>query len=103
MKKLFLLKGLPPRPSFNKDMSDSERNAVNLHFEYWRRLADMGINVVFSPVTDSSGSWGLAVIEVENAEEANNIRNADPIIQARIGFQIFVYPLPFPIMRKSIL
>ncbi len=99
MKKLFLLKGLPPRTSFDKDMSPGERIAVNLHFGYWRQLADIGITVIFSTVTDISGSWGLAIVEVENEDEANRIRDADPIIQADIGFEISVYPLPFPIMR----
>ena len=97
----FLLKGIPPRATFDKEMSDEENKALKLHFDYWRKLAVARINVFFSPVADASGSWGMAIVEVSSEQEAADIRDNDPIILAQIGFRVFIYPLSFPIMRNS--
>ena len=36
------------------------------HAAHWKPYVDAGQMVVFGPVLDSTGSWGLAVVEAED-------------------------------------
>jgi hypothetical protein len=38
--------------------------------------------VIFGPVLDSSGSWGLGVIESENEDELRAFAAGDPVVTA---------------------
>lgn len=65
----FILRLIPPRPSFVLDMSDEERTAMERHAAHWQSFIDAGQMVVFGPVLDSTGSWGLGVVEAEDEDE----------------------------------
>ena len=39
------------------------------HAAYWQPLVDSGRMVVFGPVLDSTGSWGLGVVEADDEDE----------------------------------
>lgn len=39
------------------------------HAAYWKPLVDSGQMVVFGPVLDGGGSWGLGVIEADDENE----------------------------------
>jgi uncharacterized protein len=80
-KKHFLLKLIPPRPSFQQDMSDDERNIMNHHIIYWRDLMEKGIVLVFGPVSDPKGPYGLGIIEVDSEEQVKIITANDPASQ----------------------
>ena len=69
---VFRLKG--PRPTFAVDMSDEEREIMGRHAAYWRPYIDSGQMVVFGPVLDDTGSWGLGVIDAEDEDELPRIR-----------------------------
>lgn len=68
----------PPRITFVDDMTDEERSIMNQHVIYWRGLLDKGIAIVFGPVMDPKGPFGMAVVEVGNAEQLNEIVAGDP-------------------------
>jgi len=69
-----------PRPTFAVDMTDEEREIMGRHAAHWRRFVDSGQMVIFGPVLDATGSWGLGVIEAEDEEELRAVAAADPAV-----------------------
>jgi uncharacterized protein YciI len=61
-------------------MTDEERGVMALHAAYWQPVIDSGRMVVFGPVLDGSGSWGLGVVEAEDDEEIRAFASGDPVI-----------------------
>jgi uncharacterized protein YciI len=76
----FVLRLKAPRPSFALDMSDDERAVMGAHAQHWQSYIDSGQMVVFGPVLDGTGSWGLGVIEAEDEEALRAHAAADPAI-----------------------
>jgi uncharacterized protein YciI len=70
----------PPRPTFVADMTPEEREIMGRHAAYWQRFVDSGQMVVFGPVLDSTGSWGLGVLEAEDEEEVRAFAAGDPVV-----------------------
>jgi uncharacterized protein YciI len=68
-KKHFFLKLNPPRPTFAQDMNEEERNIMNKHVEYWKGLVDKGVVIVYGPVFDPEGGYGIGVVEVESEKK----------------------------------
>lgn len=63
---------------------------MNRHVAYLRTLLDKGIAIAYGPVYDPKGAYGVAVVEVENIEQLNEIIAADPAN----GLQKFeIYPM----------
>ena|SRR3978361_502769 len=77
-KKHFALKLLPCRPTFAQDMTPEERSIMQQHSAYWRDLMDKGMVIVFGPVMDPGGAYGLGVIEVDNEEQVQTFIANDP-------------------------
>lgn len=69
-----------PRPNFALDMTDEEREVMARHAAYWQPFIDSGQMVVFGPVLDGTGSWGLGVIEAEDEDELRQFAAADPVV-----------------------
>jgi uncharacterized protein YciI len=68
------------RPDFALTMSDEEREIMGRHAAYWKPYLDAGQMVVFGPVLDGTGSWGLSVVEVEDEEELRTFAAGDPAV-----------------------
>ena len=75
---MFRLKA--PRPTFALDMTEEEREVMGRHAAHWQPFVDSGQMVVFGPVLDSTGSWGLGVIEAEDEDELRAFAAADPVV-----------------------
>ena len=71
----FFLKLIPCRPTFALDMTDEERAIMQRHVVYWRGLMDEGRVVVFGPVMDPGGPYGMGVIEAADEDEVENLLN----------------------------
>lgn len=69
-----------PRPNFALDMTDAERDIMRRHADHWRPRVEAGQMVVFGPVLDSTGSWGLGVVESDDEEELRRFAAADPAV-----------------------
>jgi uncharacterized protein len=69
-----------PRPTFALDMTDDERAIMARHAAYWQPLIDSGQMVIFGPVLDGSGSWGLGVVETDDDEELRAFAAGDPVV-----------------------
>jgi uncharacterized protein YciI len=65
----FVIRLQPPRPTFAMDMTDEEREIMGRHAAHWQPLIDTGQMVVFGPVVDGTGSWGIAIVESEDEDE----------------------------------
>ena len=72
----FLFKLLAPRPSFAQDMNEQERAVMLEHVAYWKGHANRGVAVVFGPVLDPKGTWGVGIVEVRE-------RGRDPRTSSR--------------------
>ncbi len=96
----FLYKLIPPRPTFPQDMTEAEGKMMQEHISYWQDLADRKIALVFGPVLDPGGVYGIAIIETEDKAIAENIGKNDPALKAQIGFRSEYYPMHEPIVRK---
>ena len=76
----FVFRLTAPRPTFALDMTDEEREIMRRHAAYWQPLVESGHMVIFGPVLDSSGSWGLGVVEAEDEEEIRAFAAGDPVV-----------------------
>jgi len=76
----FVFRLKAPRPTFALDMTDEEREIMGRHAAHWRPLIDAGQMVVFGPVLDTDGSWGLGVVEADDEDEIRAFAKADPVV-----------------------
>ena len=88
----FLFKLIPPRPTFNRDMTEQEAKLMKEHSIYWRGLQDKGMVPIFGPVLDPKGVWGLGIIEIEDESEATKLTEGDPTVKAGLC-TLEIYPL----------
>jgi len=98
--KLFVFKLIPPRPTFAEDMTEQERKVMQEHVARWKDLSDRGIAIVFGPVLDPKGVWGVAIVEVADEADARALASNDPTVKGGVG-TIEIYPMsPRSIVRK---
>src|SRR3954471_23454583 len=76
----FVFRLLAPRPTFALDMTDEEREVMGRHAAYWQPVIDAGRMVVFGPVLDSTGSWGLGVVEADDEDAMHALAAGDPAV-----------------------
>ncbi len=76
----FVFRLKAPRPTFAIYMTDEEREIMGRHAAYGQPLIDSGRMVVFGPVLDGSGSWGLGVVESDDEAELRMFASGDPVV-----------------------
>lgn len=76
----FVFRLKAPRPTFALDMTDEEREIMGRHAAHWQPLVEAGQMVIFGPVLDSTGSWGLGVVEADDEEELRSFAAQDPVV-----------------------
>jgi uncharacterized protein len=84
---------IAPRPTFAADMTPDERATLMEHGAYWSALMAAGKAVAFGPVDDPRGSYGLGILLVDDLDEAEAIREADPAITAPHGLRAELAPM----------
>ncbi|MBS1863043.1 MAG: hypothetical protein JSS68_15180 [Actinobacteria bacterium] len=77
----FVLRLIAPRPTFAFDMSEEEREIMSRHAAHWQPYIESGQMVFFGPVLDDTGSWGLAIVEVDEEEELRTFAAEDPVVK----------------------
>ena len=50
------------------------------HAAYWQSYIDSGQMVIFGPVLDATGSWGLGVVEAEAEDGLRAFAALDPAV-----------------------
>jgi uncharacterized protein YciI len=87
---LFLFQLIPPRADFAQTMTADEQQAMAGHQDYWRELLAAGRVVVYGPVADPEGVWGLGVLRAADRAEVLELGNRDPSVLAGVNtFQVF--------------
>lgn len=74
----FFVKTQNPRPDFQLDMTDEERAIMQRHVIYWSEQATQGVAIVFGPVMDPHGVYGIGVYQVADEAEMQALLQADP-------------------------
>jgi uncharacterized protein YciI len=82
---LFLFRLIPPRADFAQTMTDAEQRAMAEHMAYWQELLAAGRVVVYGPVADPEGVWGLGVLRAADRAEVIAIAEADPSVTAGVN------------------
>src|SRR5258705_9938765 len=67
-----------PRPTFHLDMTEGERDAMQRHVAYWKKYAETGTAIVFGPVMDPKGVFGIGVYNVRDEDEFRTMLANDP-------------------------
>jgi uncharacterized protein len=87
---LFLFKLIPPRADFAQTMTADEQQAMAEHMEYWQQLLKDGRVVVYGPVADPEGVWGMGVLRAADRGEVLAIGERDPSVLAGVNtFEVF--------------
>ncbi|HEY0561538.1 MAG TPA: YciI family protein [Frankiaceae bacterium] len=76
----FLYRLIPPRATFPADITADEAALMARHADYWAAALARGTVVVFGPVADPAGVWGLGVLEAPDLGAAQALVAADPAI-----------------------
>jgi uncharacterized protein YciI len=92
--KTFFCKLQGPRPTFPRDMTQSEAQAMQRHVAYWRSSMEKGGVVAFGPVADPAGTYGMLILEAEDEASARAMLEHDPVIEDRLGFRFEMHPMP---------
>ena len=74
----FFIKTQNPRPTFHLDMTAEERTIMERHVAYWSEKATQGIAIVFGPVMDPQGVYGIGIYQVQDEAEMRILLELDP-------------------------
>ncbi len=89
-KKHFFIKLIGNRSTCPRDITLEEQIIMKEHSQYWKRYMDEGIMLIYGPVFDPKGTYGMGVLEVNNEEDLNNLLTNDPAIINGLGkYEIF--------------
>jgi hypothetical protein len=77
-KKYYVLYLIPVRPDFAQTMSDEERKIMQQHIVYWSGYMDKGIMLIFGPVFDPKGAYGLGIVAVDDENQLLTLLGNDP-------------------------
>jgi uncharacterized protein YciI len=89
----YFCKLTPPRPGFPADITPDEAALMGTHAAYWRARMDEGAVVVFGPVSDPAGAYGILVLQLPEGADPQPLVDADPVILAGAGFRFEVHPM----------
>ncbi len=87
----FFVRTENPRPTFHLDMTPEERSIMQRHVAYWTEKATLGIAIVFGPVMDPKGVYGMGVHRVEDEAEMQRLLDQDPA-NGLLTYEIFPMP-----------
>jgi uncharacterized protein YciI len=80
-----------PRPTFHLDMTPEERDVMQRHVAYWSRYAESGVAVVFGPVLDPRGVFGIGVYRVDDVAHMRRLLADDPA-RGLLAYEVFEMP-----------
>lgn len=100
--KRYLLRLIPPRKSFASDATAQEREVMVQHATYWSDHLRAGRVVMFGPVLDPAGPWGMLALEVKDDNEMNALKDADPALAGIPGMRWEVLPFLRAVVRPFV-
>lgn len=101
MKSIYLYRLQPPRPDFSRTMSDEELHTMGRHAAHWGALMAQGHCLVFAPVPDETGDWGMAIAVAPDAGTVAEWGESDPAVTS--GLMTFsLLELPFAVTPANV-
>ena len=88
----FFLRLNAPRPTFPGDITDAERAVMQEHAAYWTALTEKRKVIIFGPIMDPKGVYGISIVETESEDEVLSFIAGDPVSKADLGTYEF-YPM----------
>ena len=82
--KTWLIRIVPPRPTFAEDATQAEEALMEQHLAYWKDLSDKGLWLFGGPVLDPRGVYGILVVQAATEDEARALGNGDPAVKAGV-------------------
>ena len=98
--KYFFCKLHAPRPTFGRDLTPAEMKLMGEHAAYLRPHAERRALIVFGPVADPAGFFGIGVWELPDDADLAAICAGDPVIKSGLGFRYEILPMPQAVVRK---
>jgi uncharacterized protein YciI len=90
----FFFKLVPARPGFSSaTMTDEGRQIMQDHVGYWTDQRDKGVALIFGPVLDPKGVFGMGVIETDDEAAAQRLSEEDPAVKSGLQ-RTEIYPMP---------
>lgn len=90
----FVCKLHGPRSTFPADITPEEVALMQVHSAYWRTQMEQHKRVVvFGPVADPAGVYGILVLQLPDEEAPEPLLGADPVIEADRGFRFECAPM----------
>jgi uncharacterized protein YciI len=80
--KNWLIRIIPPRPTFDKDATPAEQALMDQHFVYWKDLNEKGVCIFGGPVLDPKGVYGILVVRAVDEDGARALGEGDPSVKA---------------------
>ena len=81
----YVIRLTAPRSDFALTMSDEEREVMGRHAAHWQSYIESGQMVVFGPVLDDGGTWGLGVVDDGDEDELRAHAAQDPVVTTGTG------------------
>ncbi len=94
----YLLRLIASRPDFAFTMTEEEQATMGRHAAYWTRHLEAGTALIFSPVADPAGPWGMCIAQAQDRDGAQALTAADPAVIEGVG-QYEILELLFPVLR----
>jgi uncharacterized protein len=83
--KSWLIRLVPPRPTFASDATPAELALMQQHLAYWKDLNAKGLCEFGGPVLDPKGAYGILVVRANTEAEARTLGEADPSVKAGVN------------------
>ena len=91
-KQYYFFKLIPPRATFPHDITPEERRLMEEHSRYCQDQFAAGRLLIYGPVLEPRGAFGLAVLEVDDEAEVQRFGEGDPSVKAGLNRFEF-YPM----------
>lgn len=89
----FMARLVPPRTTFPADATPEELDLMRAHAAHCKTLLQQGNGLLFGPVADPKGAWGLGVLRAPSEDAARALTDADPVVRAGRGFRYELLPI----------
>ncbi|WP_246673404.1 SRPBCC domain-containing protein [Mesorhizobium sp. B2-4-14] len=89
---------IPPRPDFAFTLTDAEKALMKQHSDYLRGKLGEGGVILFGPVADPVGPWGLGIVRADDEAAVRELTEADPAVRSGLGFRYEILPMMTAVM-----
>lgn len=83
--KWYLFRLIASRSDFAYTMTDEEQATMGRHSAYWREHLTQGTALIYSPVADPAGPWGLCIAQAQDEDDAKALTDSDPAVIEGVG------------------